>query len=58
MGIEQTVEKLINEINGRNRKDVVDHLEEILSENIEELSKKTTFLSIASKAYFFCHFKS
>ena len=58
MSVKQTVEKLKKEINERNRKDVIDNLEEILSENVEELSKNEKFFYILLKKYFFCYFKS
>ena len=52
MNIQQTVDRLINEINGRNRKDVVDCLEGKLSENIEELSKNKRFFQLPLKHIF------
>ena len=43
MSVEQVVEKLKNEINERNRKDIIDNLEEMLSENVKEISKNENF---------------
>ena len=52
MSIEHTVDRLINEVNGPNRKDVVDCLEETLGENIEELSKNKRFFQLPLKNIF------
>ena len=35
--MEHLVEKLEKEINGRNREDVIDNLEDMVAENIKEL---------------------
>ena len=48
----QIVEKLKKEINKRNRKDAIDNLEEMLSENVEELSKNEKFFYIPLKNIF------
>ena len=52
MSVKQTVEKLKKEINERNRKDAIDNLEEMLSENVEELSKNEKFFYIPLKNIF------
>ena len=38
MSLEQIVENLKKEINARNRNEVIENLEKILSENVNELS--------------------
>ena len=43
MIVKRIVEKLKKKINERNRKDAIDNSEEILSENVEELSKNEKF---------------
>ena len=52
MSVKQIVEKLKKEINERNRKDAIDNLEEMLSENVEELSKNEKFFYIPLKNIF------
>ena len=49
MSVKQIVENLKKEINERNRKDAIDNLEEILSENVEELSKNEIFFHFPIK---------
>ena len=46
VNLEQIVEKLKEEINGRNRKHVVDNLEEILFRNFKELSINESFYQL------------
>ena len=52
MNVDQIVEKLKKEINQRNRKDVIFNIEEMLSENVEELSKNEKFFYILLKNIF------
>ena len=52
MSVEQVVEKLKNEINERNRKDIIDNLEEMLSENVKEISKNENFFQLPLKNIF------
>ena len=60
MNVSEAVERMREEINGKNRKDVIGELEKILVENVEELSKNddffhfplTNILSLMSKVDF------
>ena len=52
MSVEQIVKKLSSEIEGKNRKDSIDSYEELLSENIVELSKTKRFYNLPLKHIF------
>ena len=49
MSVQHIVNKLKKEINERNRKDIIDNLEEMLSENSKELSKNQSFFQLPLK---------
>ena len=46
MRIEHIVRKLVHEINGKNRNDSIETLEEILSESVEDFSKNQNFFHL------------
>ena len=49
MSVQQIIDALQNEINERNRNDVIDRLEETLSENAKEVSKNEDFFHFPLK---------
>ena len=52
MSAKQIVEKLKQDMNERNSKDVIDNLEEMLSENVKELLKNEIFFHLPLKNIF------
>ena len=52
MNVNEIVKKLEDEINGENREDVIDSIEEVLSQNIKELSKNENFYKLSLKQIF------
>ena len=46
MNLQKIVKKLVDEIKGKNRKDTVSGLEELLSEDVEELSTNENFFNL------------
>ena len=47
MSVSTIIKKLKKEINGKNRKEFIKSLEEILSENVEELSNNEEFFNFS-----------
>ena len=52
MKTQQIVQKLVEEIQGKNQNDTISGFEELLSENIEELSKNENFFNLPLKNIF------
>ena len=52
MSVKQIVKQLHNELNERNRKEVIDTLEQLLIDNVKELSKNVYFFCLPFKNIF------
>ena len=58
MSFQNILNKLQNEIKGKNRDDVIKECEEILSEKVEEISQNDAFFSFTFKKHFIYNIKS